>query len=76
MSNDRYEYILRYGNHPMDAAVADTMFMATDAMPGSDEKVEILRKRAELGQPLFHENDRVDFRGFGLYTQMPEEQND
>lgn len=66
MASDKFEYMLRYGPHEMDRDVSDTMFKATDAEPGSQEKIEILRKRCSLGQPLFHENDRVDYHGFGL----------
>jgi len=39
-------------------------FAPTDALPGSQEKVEILRKRAEQGMPLWHPSDRVDFSGW------------
>jgi hypothetical protein len=38
-------------------------FYPTDAPSGSAEKVEVLRKRVELGQPLWHEADRVDYSG-------------
>ena len=64
--SDKYDYVLRFGNHPVDWEVAETLFQATDAIPGSPEKVEILKKRAALRQPLFHPNDRVDFLGIGL----------
>ena len=64
--SDKYDYVLRFGNHPVDWEVAETLFQATDAIPGSLEKVEILKKRAALRQPLFHPNDRVDFLGIGL----------
>ena len=37
--------------------------MPTDAPAGSNEKIEILRKRVELGQPLWHTDDRVDYAG-------------
>ena len=30
---------------------------------GSPEKIEILRKRLELGLPLWHEEDRYDYNG-------------
>ena len=36
----------------------------TDAPAGSAEKIEVLRKRVELGQPLWHPKDRVDFTGY------------
>ena len=38
-------------------------FHPTEAPPGSLEKVEVLRKRVEAGQPLWHAHDRVDFSG-------------
>lgn len=65
-ASDRFEYILRYGDHPLDGEVAETLFEATDAIPGSPEKIEILKKRCALHQPLFHPNDRVDFLGMGI----------
>ncbi len=37
--------------------------MPTDAPAGSPEKIEILRRRVELGQPLWHDDDRVDYSG-------------
>jgi hypothetical protein len=44
-------------------------FHPTDAPAGSPEKVEILRKRVDLGQPLWHEGDRDGYDGFGLGNQ-------
>ena len=41
----------------------ETLFDATDAPPGSREKVDILRQRMESGFPLWHSLDRVDFAG-------------
>ena len=38
-------------------------FESTDAPAGSEEKIEILRKRLELGLPLWHEEDRYDYNG-------------
>jgi hypothetical protein len=69
VTNDRFEYILRYGNHPVADDVAKAMFVGTDAPAGSREKIEVMRKRAELGQPIFHENDRCDWGGIGITTQ-------
>jgi hypothetical protein len=66
MSSDRFEYTLRYGNHPIDSDVAEAMFKATDALPGSEEKKQIMARRVALGQSPFHENDRTDFAGIGL----------
>ena len=41
----------------------EASFNATDAPAGSPEKIEILRKRLELGLPLWHDNDRYDYTG-------------
>jgi hypothetical protein len=41
----------------------DSRFVPTDAPAGSPEKVEVLRKRAELGLPLWHRDDRLDYSG-------------
>lgn len=66
MASNRVDYILRYGNHPPDEEFAKVFFQATDAEPGSREKVEVLARRRAFGQPLWHENDRTDYNGFGL----------
>lgn len=58
-----FEAILRYG-HDEDFIPQDTPeFHATDAPAGSPEKIEVLRRRVELGQPLWHGEDRVDYSG-------------
>lgn len=41
-------------------------FTPTQALPGSREKIQILRERYMNRLPLFHEDDRNDFRGFNL----------
>ncbi len=38
-------------------------FRATDALPGSPEKLEILARRIRDGLPLWHPNDRHTFDG-------------
>jgi hypothetical protein len=35
-------------------------WLPTSAPPGSPEKVEVLRERLGLGQPLFHPNDAAE----------------
>jgi hypothetical protein len=45
-------------------------FHPTDAPSGSSEKVEVLRRRVQLGQPLWHAQDRVDYSGLRAAT-MP-----
>ena len=74
--SDKYDYVLRFGNHPVDWEVAETLFQATDAIPGSPEKVEILKKRVALRLPLFHPNDRVDFLGIGLIQNSIKEKDE
>jgi len=59
-----FEAILKYGHDedfdPNDGAAH---FEPTDAPAGSPEKIEVLRQRVELGLPLWHNKDRVDFTG-------------
>ena len=38
-------------------------FTATAEVPGSRQKIEILRSRYEQKQPLWHPHDRTDYRG-------------
>ena len=59
-----FEAILKYGHDedfdPNDSAA---YFAPTDLPAGSPEKIEVLRQRVELGLPLWHTKDRVDFTG-------------
>ena len=60
-----FEAILRYG-HDEDfnpEPSGESTFEPTDAPAGSPEKIEILRRRIELGLPLWHGEDRVDYSG-------------
>jgi hypothetical protein len=65
MANVRnvFEAILRYGHDEDWLPEADDDFEPTDAPAGSPEKIEILRRRIELGLPLWHEEDRIDYSG-------------
>ncbi len=58
-----FEAILKYGHDEDFAPESSHSFEATDAPAGSPEKIEILRARVERGQPLWHDEDRVDFAG-------------
>jgi len=58
-----FEAILRYGHDEDFAPQHSSDFHPTDAPAGSQEKIEILRRRVELGQPLWHTDDRVDYSG-------------
>ncbi len=54
------ESMLMYGKTGLE-------FAATDALPGSVEKVEVLAFRAESGLPLFHPEDRKNYEGCGTF---------
>ncbi len=59
-----FEAILKYGHDEDFApAVESDSFRPTDAPAGSEEKIDVLRRRVELGLPLWHESDRGDYSG-------------
>ena len=58
-----FEAILKYGHDEDFDPVVDFKFLPTDAPAGSQENIDVLRKRVELGQPLWHNDDRVDYSG-------------
>lgn len=41
--------------------VSDSTFDSTPAMPGTDEKLEVLAARAKAGLPLWNTNDRTEY---------------
>jgi len=57
------EAIIADGDDEDFEATPGKGFEPTDAPAGSPEKMAVLRLRAELGFPLWHENDRVDYAG-------------
>ena len=42
-------------------AVEEQRFNSTSAMPGTDEKLEVLAARVQAGLPLWHGADRMDY---------------
>ena len=61
--NNVFEAILKYG-HDEDFRPDDNAeFEPTYEPPGSDEKLLILRNRADFGLPLWHNHDRRDYTG-------------
>jgi len=58
-----FDAILKYGHDEDFAPDASEEFFATDAPAGSPEKIETLRRRVELGLPLWHDEDRCDYSG-------------
>ena len=61
--NNVFEAILKYGHDEDFAPSEDNGFESTEAPAGSAEKIEILRRRVEQGQPLWHGEDRADYSG-------------
>ena len=67
-----------------DVAVDDDLdFVPTDARPGSDEKLDVMRQRYETGQPLFHPDDETsqivkmsDGHGGYRYIEIDEDEDD
>jgi hypothetical protein len=45
-------------------SVGEQRFDATRAMPGTDEKLEVLAARVRAGLPLWHQRDRIDYDEF------------
>jgi hypothetical protein len=58
-----FEAILKYGHDEDFVPIEGDEFTPTDAPAGSMEKIEMLRRRVELGVPLWHEKDRADYSG-------------
>ena len=58
-----FEAILKYGHDEDFDPEPSAEFRPTDAPAGSPEKIDVLRKRVELGLPLWHDNDRMDYTG-------------
>ncbi len=58
-----FEAILKYGHDEDFVPLDDHEFDSTDSPAGSRTKIEMLRQRVELGQPLWHEEDRRDYTG-------------
>lgn len=58
-----FEAILKYGHDEDFAPKVDEEFEPTNAPAGSDDKIELLRQRVQMGQPLWHGEDRRDYSG-------------
>lgn len=41
--------------------IEEKRFNSTRAMPGTDEKLEVLAERVRTGLPLWHGRDRMDY---------------
>ena len=58
-----FEAILKYGHDEDFNPDENDGFEPTDAPAGSQNKIDELRKRVELGLPLWHKDDRTDYSG-------------
>ena len=58
-----FEAILKYGHDEDFAPTEDSEFLPTNAPAGSEDKIELLRRRVEEGKPLWHTEDRRDYTG-------------
>jgi hypothetical protein len=58
-----FEAILKYGHDEDFVPRRGHDFEPTSAPAGSEDKIEILRRRVERGQPLWHGEDRGDYSG-------------
>lgn len=53
---------IREGNWNFEPEEIDkSRFTATQAIPGTHEKLEVLAARVRAGLPLWHERDRADY---------------
>jgi hypothetical protein len=53
---------IREGNWFFEPEDVDpSRYQATSAIPGTDDKLQILAERARAGLPLWHERDRADY---------------
>lgn len=56
-----FEAILKYGHdEDFEPEAPDDVFAPTEALPGTPEKIDVLRRRVELGLPLWHSEDSLN----------------
>ena len=56
-----FEAITRDGHDEFYRPKRTPEFAPTDAAPGSQEKLDLLRRRVTMGLPLWHDLDRRDY---------------
>lgn len=56
-----FDAIVRDGHEENFVPMEDDSFVPTDLAAGSRDKIELLRRRVEMGVPLWHELDRSDY---------------
>ena len=55
--NTVFEVLKSLGHDEDFEPQSNALFFPTMFSPGSDQKIEVLRQRVELGLPLWHEED-------------------
>jgi len=58
-----FEAILKYGHDEDFVPHEKDDFSPTDAPAGSQDKIDVLRRRVEEGMPMWHNEDRFDYSG-------------
>ncbi len=58
-----FEAIAREGHEESFVPVETDEFEPTDLAAGSREKIGLLRRRVEMGVPMWHDADRSDYEG-------------
>jgi hypothetical protein len=62
-SRNIFDEILRVGHDEDFEPHINDKFVASSAPAGSQEKIDVLAWRVEMGYPLWHDEDRVDYSG-------------
>lgn len=58
-----FDTILEFGHDEEFVPVENENFVPTSAPAGSVEKLDALARRVQMGQPLWHPEDRCDYSG-------------
>jgi hypothetical protein len=58
-----FDAILEFGHDEDFSPHVNDEFTPTEAPAGSTEKLEVLARRVREGLPLWHPEDRADYRG-------------
>lgn len=56
-----FDALIRDGHDENFVPMECDSFVPTDLAAGTPEKMELLRRRVEMGVPLWHERDRGDY---------------
>jgi hypothetical protein len=72
--NTVFEAIQKLGHDEDFEPQSNPLFFPTIFSPGSNQKIEVLRQRVELGLPLWHEDDEkvCNVTGVGSDKQKPQ----